>query len=252
MTKNEELCRMLHLESEPVGVFFGNTDAVCDFDVPSDDRYCVVPFIMDAAKGKSISLTEDSCTCAGGATGCCFGDGFARLNPNIHKLLSQGFGEDAPADMPPIMKEGERYFVDEELGIKWRDSLPYSDRAYPRIVFAPQSKWGGIGTPDLVFISADPDRISALITLAGSHNGRLINTIVPFGSACQAIMYAAEQMDQEEPMGVLGGFDLSQRPQLPADHFSLTMPYVMWETMAEDLEKSCLTTEAWREIEKRL
>ena len=58
---------------------------------------------------------EKSCNCAGGATGCCFGDGFARWNPSIAKLLSQGYGEDAPAHMPAFMKAGERFFCTEEV-----------------------------------------------------------------------------------------------------------------------------------------
>ena len=33
---------------------------------------------------------------------------------------------------------------------------------------------------------------------------------------------------------------------------SLTVPYSLWETMNQDLDKSCLTTHSWKEIEPRL
>ena len=92
---SKELTGMLHLKLEPVGVFFGNTSIQCDFDASPSRRNCVVPLLAAAANGRTISMNEDSCNCPGGATGCCFGDGFTRKNPNIHKMLSQGYGSDA-------------------------------------------------------------------------------------------------------------------------------------------------------------
>lgn len=122
------LTQMLHLKTEPVGVFLGNTDAVCDLDVSPEKRNCVVPLLMGASRGKTISLSEESCNCPGGAVGCCFGDGFTRKNPNIHKLLSQGFGDQAPPQMPEHMKRGERFFCSEEIALKWRNSVPFSEK----------------------------------------------------------------------------------------------------------------------------
>ena len=72
----KELLNMLHLKWEPVGIFLGETNAVCDINVSPDKRNCVIPFLMGASKGKIISMDEESCKCPGGATGCCFGDGF--------------------------------------------------------------------------------------------------------------------------------------------------------------------------------
>ena len=246
-----ELDRMLHLELEPVGVFFGNTAAVCDHDASPEVRNCVVPLLMAAARGRTVSLDGESCNCPGGAVGCCFGDGFTRGNPMIHKLLSQGFGEDAPPDMPEALKEGERFFCTEEQATKWRGGVPYSERGFPRTVFAPESRWAEVGTPDLVYVFADPDQLSVLVTLLGFHNGRAVNTVVPYGSACQSIVYAAAQTDEAEPMAVMGLFDISQRTAALADFLSLTMPYPLWEEMGKDLDRSCLTTHSWREIEKR-
>ena len=247
-----ELIRMLHLKTEPVGVFLGNADAVCDFDASPEKRNCVVPLLMAASKGKTISMNEESCNCPGGATGCCFGDGFTRRNPNIHKMLSQGFGDQAPSQMPEHMKSGERFFCSEELALKWRSHMPFSEKGYPRVVFAPMSRWAEIGLPDVVFVFADPDRISALITMLGSHNGEALNTLAPFGAACQSILYAVEQIDKDRPMAILGLFDISQRREALASSLSLTMPYSLWAELAKDLDKSCLTTHAWNEIEKRL
>ncbi|MBQ9561916.1 MAG: DUF169 domain-containing protein, partial [Lachnospiraceae bacterium] len=158
------LLEYLHMKEEPVGVFLGHVDAACDLDASPEKRNCVVPLLMAAAQGKTISMDEKSCNCPGGATGCCFGDGFARGNPQIHYMLAQGLGERALPQMPEHMKSGERFFCNEELGYKWRMQVPYSDKGYPRVVLAPMSRWGEIGEPDVVFIFANPDQISALVT----------------------------------------------------------------------------------------
>lgn len=247
-----QLINMLHLERAPVGIFFGNTTAVCDLEASAQRRNCVIPLLMAASEGTTVSMDEESCNCAGGATGCCFGDGFARHNPSIRKLLSQGYGEDAPPAMPAFMKEGERFFCTEELAQKFVDSLPYSQRAYPRIVFAPAERWAQIGKPDLVYLFLNPDQLSAVVGMLGSHNGRTDNTIAPYCSACQSILFGAQQLEQPEPKAVMGLFDISQRYAPLANCLSLTMPYSLWEGLSRDLDKSSLTTHSWREVEKRL
>lgn len=249
---NMRLVEMLHLELEPVGIFFGNTTATCDLVASPAKRNCVIPFLLTAAKGKITSMNEESCTCAGGAVGACFGDGFSRLNPDIHKMLSQGLGSYAPEAASPMVKEGERFFCNEDIAMKWRQNIPYSDKAYPRIVFGPLSRWTEIGVPDLVLVFANADQISALVTMQGFHNGKAVNTLAPFGAACHSIVYAAEQMEKEEPYAIMGLFDISQRSTVLKDYLSITVPYKLWEGMIKDLDKSCLTTHSWRNIEKRL
>lgn len=253
---NTQLVNMLHLTWEPVGVFFGNTTAACDFTPSPNKRNCVLPLLMSASRGKIIGMDEAGCTCPGGAVGVCFGDGYTRGNPNIHRLLSQGMGTHVPEGIPEktkeMMREGERFFCDEEVGLRWKESTPFSDRAYPRIVFAPLHRWEEVGTPDLVYLFANPDQISVLVTMLGFHNGKRINTLAPFGAACQSILYAAGQLDQEEPCAIMGLFDISQRRAALKDCLSLTLPYRLWENLHKDLDKSCLTTHSWRKIEKRL
>ncbi len=249
---NKKLVEMLHLDLEPVGIFFGNTDAKSELQASPDRRNCVIPFVMAAAKGKITSMDESGCTCPGGAVGACFGDGFSRINPNIHVMLSQGMGEKAPDTAPPMVKEGERFFCDAETAMKWRQNMPFSEKAYPRIVFAPVSRWGEIGTPDLVYIFANPDQISALVTMLGFHNGMALNTLAPFGAACHSIVYAAEQMEKDEPYAIMGLFDISQRSTALQNYLSMTIPYCLWENMLDGMDKSCLTTHSWKKIEKRL
>lgn len=247
-----DLVKMLHLDVQPVGIFFANTTAVCDLITETGKRNCIVPFLLSAAHGKVVGVTEEGCTCPGGIVGCCFGDGFTKKNPNIHKMLSQGMGNEVSAEAPIHMREGERFFCNEEIALKWRSAMPFSERGLPRVVFSPENRWKEIGYPDLVLVFADPDRMSALVTLLGFHNGRSINTIVPYGAACHSMVFAAEQLNSDDPMAVMGLFDISQRSKALTNYLSLTMPHEIWISMQKDLDKSCLTTHAWKEIEKRL
>ena len=59
---------MLHLEREPVGIYFANTTAVCDLDANPEKRNCVIPLLMKVSEGTIISMDEQSCNCAGAAT----------------------------------------------------------------------------------------------------------------------------------------------------------------------------------------
>ena len=97
-----KLAEMLRLDLEPVGIYFGNADAVCDTAAEPGRRNCVVPFLLAAARGKVVGITEEGCTCPGGTVGLCFGVGFTCKNPNIHKVLSKGIGDATPEQAAPI------------------------------------------------------------------------------------------------------------------------------------------------------
>ena len=71
-------------------------------------------------------------------------------------------------------------------------------------------------------------------------------------SGVKDIMTAAMEMPDAKPMAIMGLFDISQRRETLANNLSITMPFALWASLAEDLDKSCLTTHAWKEIERRL
>ena len=56
--------------------------------------------------------------------------------------------------------------------------------------------------------TVNADQISALVTMQGFHSGKAVNTLAPFGAACHFIVYAAEQIDKEEPYAIMGLFDI--------------------------------------------
>ena len=57
----KKLTQMLHMDREPVGIYFGNTTAVCDVDANPEARNCVIPFLMKVSEGITVSMDEKSC-----------------------------------------------------------------------------------------------------------------------------------------------------------------------------------------------
>ena len=106
--------------------------------------------------------------------------------------------------------------------------------------------------PDVVFVLANPDQLSALVIMAGYRSGRPLNVIAPFCAGCQSIVLAKQQLDADEPMAIMGMFDIAQRSQIEKDLLSLTMPYDMFDEIARYCSEGCLISHSWEVLEKRL
>lgn len=97
----------------------------------------------------------------------------------------------------------------------------------------------------------NPDQLSALVTL--SDYGRGSNTAVtaPFGASCQSILYAYAEGEKQEPRGVLGFFDISQRKRVQKDILSFTVPFKMYLELEGNVEGSFLQAEPWQKLLER-
>lgn len=72
---------LLHMELEPVGIFYCDKAPEHALSLRSDRRSCVADMLMGAARGKTIVMTEETCSCAGG--GC-----WARFRGRVHAAKS--------------------------------------------------------------------------------------------------------------------------------------------------------------------
>lgn len=95
-------------------------------------------------------------------------------------------------------------------------------------------------------------QLSALVTILGFHSDRAIKTIAPYGAEFHSTVFVAEQMGKEKPIAIIGLFDISQRSKSFAGYLSLTTPQALWRNLDQDLEMSCLTTQARKQIEERV
>ena len=274
---------LLQMELEPVGIFYCDEAPQDALTLRSDRRNCVADMLMGAARGKTIVMTEETCSCAGGAVGLGFGDAFTQRNHPTRYLLSTGMAqvpEGEEVKLPPHMQEGERFFADPCVTDVWRSSLPFGDYQGKQVVFAPAKDWpettsfketvpskndhhegdgrkkNGSGVcknnfPELVCLFVNPDQLSALVSMAGFRSGNRLETIAPFGAACHSIIYALDQAKSENPKMVLGYFDVSQRAKIPANLLTVTLPYSLFVRFEEDAHKGCLSSHAWVDLMKK-
>ena len=118
---------------------------------------------------------------------------------------------------------------------------------YRYVVFRPLDTWEG-EDPQLVWMLANPDQMSALVTMCSYRNGRAVNVVAPFGAGCHSLVMAKRQLTEDDPLAVMGMFDVSQRHRLPKDLLSLTFPFAMFKRLDDDMPYGCLTTHAWEQI----
>ncbi len=245
---------LLHLELEPVGIFYCNEAPAHALTLRKDKRNCVADMLMGAARGRTITINEETCSCAGGAVGLGFGDAFTRRNHPTRYLLSTGMAqvpEGEEVKLPPHMQEGERFFVDPCVTDYWKSALPFGDYQGKQVVFAPAADWPEDVAPDLVCLFVNPDQVSALVSMAGFRSGRRLEAIAPFGAACHSLIYALEQATSADPKMVLGYFDVSQRAKIPANLLTVTFPYSLFARFEEDADKGCLSSHAWADLMKK-
>jgi hypothetical protein len=107
--------------------------------------------------------------------------------------------------------------------------------------------------PEVVIFFAQPDVLSGLFTLAGFDVAEPDGVISPFAAGCGTIVqYPYLEKDKERPRGVIGMFDVSARPFVPANMLTFSVPMNKFARMVENMEESFLITESWNKVQKRI
>jgi len=248
------LVDMLNFKLEPVAIFFTDEKPDGAFQAKPGQRVCAASMLVAAAtKGVISAFDEETFGCPGGGVGLCFGNAFKKRNHPTEALLSNG-DEVLQAQgrtFPFPMGIGERFFATPELVRKWADAIPYTETPQKYVVFKPLSAVAENETPDLMFIYANPDQLSALVIMSGYYRGKALNVLAPFSAACQSILRAYQEIGKEEPDAIMGYFDISQRGNIPKELLSLTMPYTIYQEIERGADKGCLLTHSWKKIKDR-
>ena len=250
-----KLFEKLKLSLEPLAIYY--TDEMPDdaSRMRDGNKTCVGASMVAAAHGKTIFFSRDAYGgCPGGAIGLGFTNAHDKRFP-LECLLSTG--DEALAQLgktsPFPMGRGERFFESPEIAQRWQEVIGKMETVPQKyMIMKPFREASPEETPDLVCVFANPDQISALVCMSGYYRGNIISVASPFGAACQSIAFANMEGKKEYPQAVMGFFDLSQRGSLPKDHLSYTMPYAFYAEMEKSVEKSCLYTDSWEKLEKRL
>jgi hypothetical protein len=104
-----------------------------------------------------------------------------------------------------------------------------------------------------VIFTAAPDVLAGLYTLANYDRPDPHGVVAPMGSGCASILqYPLEETNSTNPRCVLGMFDVSARPRVPATTLTLAAPMRRIEEMALNMDESFLITASWQAVRNRL
>lgn len=243
------IAEALSLNLSPVAVLLTDTKPEKATQFKEGSMGCTGAMLRTAAKGRVVVFDRKTSGCPGGGTGLGFGNCYTGFP--INRLLSTGGKAELPNGYTFDMKEGERFFESPEVTDRWLQALPYRDVPTEFIVFKPLDQVSEGEDISLVLMFVNPDQLSALVTLAGFRRGSINTTFAPWGAACQSILFAHAEAQSDNPRGVIGFFDISQRDKLAKELLSYTMPYRLFLEMESSVDDSFLGTDMWQKLRDR-
>ena len=250
---NSQLVDALKLKMQPVAVILTNDKPSDGLHFKEGDMFgCVGSMLVAASKKNRVAFFDrKTFGCPGGGTGLGFGDRYGEFP--IDCLLSTGNEEWAAlmGGAGTMMAEGERFYKNPELAKKWVNSLPFTDVPTEYVVFKPWEQVTQQDEPELIVFFANADQLSALVVMANYNRGGNQNITVPFGAACQSILFGYAEAKKENPQGVVGFFDISRRSIVDRETLTFTIPYRMFQEMEASVEGSFLDMPAWHELQER-
>jgi uncharacterized protein (DUF169 family) len=246
---NSKIAEALGLKQAPVAVLLTDTRPEKATQFKEGSMGCTAAMMRTAAKGRVVFFDRKTSGCPGGGTGLGFGNCYTGFP--IDQLLSTGGKAELPNGSTFDMEEGERFFESPEVTDRWIKALPYRDVPTEFIVLKPLDQVTEAEDASLVLMFVNPDQLSALITLAGFRRGAVNATVSPWGAACQSILFAHAEAESDNPRGVIGFFDISQRSRLAKELLTYTIPYRLFLEMESSVDDSFLRTKVWQKLRDR-
>jgi hypothetical protein len=225
----------------PVGFYYTDTEDRKSMPAPPKGHRCMICDLTKVLKGRNLCFDVDSIGCGGGRRYL----GFAEMQmPHFEYFLSYGIAG---------KMEGERYKKSPEL-VKEHMKYQTSFKAPARyIVFKRWDRMEEDDRPSVIIFFAPPDVLSGLFTLANFDEPQPHGVIAPFCAGCASIVdYPLRELQSAWPRAVLGMFDVSARPYLPAGLLSFSVPWPKFVRMLDDMDESFLITQSWGKVKRRI
>ena len=201
---------------------------------------CLIGNLDQVRKGKTYVYNLRTPGCPGGKR---YGGFTDKLRNNFEEFLSCGI---------PGKVEGERYKKNPELVKQYMSDVPPFQAPAEYLVFKRIDKLED-KQPDAVIFFASGDVLSGLFTLANFDYPTPDGVTAPFGSGCASIIsLPLMEAEKEKPRCILGMFDVSARPALPADELTFTIPYKRFSEIVNNMDESFLITESWNKVSERI
>jgi uncharacterized protein (DUF169 family) len=204
-------------------------------------RRCLLCDLAKVRSGQSVCFDIDSVGCPGGRRYLGFSQ---EVMPNFEYFLSTGI---------PGSLEGERYKKSPDLV---KEAMAHAPRFKAPGRFVVFKRWDMLeefDNPEVVIFYAAPDVLSGLFTLANFDEAEPNAVYTPFAAGCGTIVqYPLMENAAPRPRCVLGMFDVSSRPCVPAGILSFAVPFRKFISMVDHMEESFLITHSWELVRKRI
>lgn len=225
----------------PIAFWYTDGDAGVPLAEASEIDRCLMANLAKVRAGTPMRFGVDSIGCPGGRRYCGFSE---TLMPRFNYFLSYGI---------PGKLDGERYKKTPELVAEVMARAPKLNAPATSIVFKPWDHLADTDDPAAVIFVATPDVLAGLFTLANYDEAEQIGVISPFGAGCgTVVLYPYLEQQCEHPRCVLGTFDPSARPYVPANTLSFAAPMKKFATMVANMDESFLITPTWNVMKKRI
>ncbi len=224
----------------PICLFYSDDSAYGQLLRPIKGRMCMIGQLANVLRGEDLAFVDETIGCPGGRRYLGFNQA---LMPNFEFFLSCGI---------PGQLEGERYKKTPELVNEFIKDAPAFSAPGKYAVFKRWDRLAGGDRPEVAIFFSPPDVLSGLFTLAGFDEKARNSVIAPFGAGCATIaQYPLLEAKSPEQRAVLGMFDVSARPFVPAQVLSFAVPIVKFERMIGNMDESFLITESWAKVKGR-
>jgi len=222
--------------------FYYTDDARVPGPTPAhkEDR-CLVANLARVREGTPVRFGDRDIGCPGGRRYTGFAEG---LRPGFEFFLSCGI---------PGQMEGERYKKTPELVREFLAKGPKFKAPKKYVVFKRWDLLEPDDEPDVAIFFATPDVLSGLFTLASFDTAEPSGVIAPFSAGCGSIvLHPYLEKAEPEPKAVIGMFDPSARPYVPAATLTFAVPMAKFARMVANMEESFLITPTWEAIRRRI
>jgi uncharacterized protein (DUF169 family) len=216
---------------------------VAQFKPSKEAHGCSLKALRDAGKGETVYLSIDTPGCPGMKAGMGFIDS-PNIPGGIEYFLSCGKGEGFP--------KGERLKNAPEVAKAYYDGLPKGVMNNKYVVFKPLDETEA-EKASLVTFLANPDQLSALVSLHAFRADSLDTAYMPMSSGCSTIVrLPLAEMKKDKPRAIIGLADIWARPLFDADILAFTVSYTDFEKMEQDAKDCFFQAETWDGVKNRL
>jgi hypothetical protein len=237
------LRRALRLETPIVAVYDGASKEALAPIVRATGRECCFASYRSWLDGKTLLIERGDGDFGDPQHGC----------PGAQ--ASFGFAAEYPPYMAHFLTDGAGAPMGEGLKATPEIAQEYLDRSKPPVVEGDAifigplrvDQWEHVRS---VIFFADPDRLSALMTLAAYWSSDPDFISAPFSSGCGLLLRELESQRRER--AVLGCTDIAMRKHLPPNILCLTVSPAHFGRMVDFPDDAFLNRDWWKELmEKR-